>query len=52
VSEIQVSDRVDIQDLRERLRKMTDAELPRFGKDNCYMCSRTQTWASHRWKRS
>jgi hypothetical protein len=25
--------------LRERLRKMTDAELLRFGKDNRYMCS-------------
>ena len=39
LSEIQVSDRVDIEALRERLRKMTDAELLRFGKDNRYMCS-------------
>ena len=37
--EIQVSDHVDIEALRERLRKMTDAELLRFGKDNRYMCS-------------
>jgi hypothetical protein len=39
VSEIQVSDQIDIEGLRERLRKMTDAELLRFGKDNRYMCS-------------
>jgi len=39
VSEIQVSDYVDVEDLRERLPKMTDAELLRFGKDNRYMCS-------------
>ena len=39
VPEIQVSDHVDIEDLRARLRKMTDAELLRFGKDNRYMCS-------------
>jgi hypothetical protein len=37
--EIQVSDHVDIEALRERLRRMTDAELQRFGKDNRYMCS-------------
>ena len=39
MSEIQVSDCIDVEDLRERLRKMTDAELLRFGKDNRYMCS-------------
>jgi hypothetical protein len=39
VPEIQVSDHVDVEALRERLRKMTDAELLRFGKDNRYMCS-------------
>ena len=38
VSEIQVSDCIDVEDLRERLRKMTDAELLRFCKDNRYMC--------------
>jgi hypothetical protein len=40
VSEIQVSDLVDVKALRERLRKMTEAELLRFGKGNRYMCSR------------
>jgi hypothetical protein len=39
VSEIHVSDHVDVEALRERLRKMTDRELLRFGKDNRYMCS-------------
>ena len=39
MSEIQVSDHVDVEALRMRLRKMTDAELLRFGKDNRYMCS-------------
>ena len=39
MSEIQVSDHVGIEVLRERLRKTTDAELLRFGKDNRYMCS-------------
>ena len=39
MSEIQVSDSIDVETLRARLRKMTDAELLRFGKDNCYMCS-------------
>ena len=37
--EIQLSDHVDVEALRQRLRKMTDAELLRFGKDNRYMCS-------------
>ena len=37
--EIQVADHVDVETLRARLRKMTDAELLRFGKDNRYMCS-------------
>ena len=37
--ELYVSDHVDIQDLRARIRKMTDAEVLRFGKDNRYMCS-------------
>jgi hypothetical protein len=36
-SEIQVSNHADIEALRERLRKMSDAELLRFGKDNRYM---------------
>ena len=36
---IQVSNHVDIESLRERVRKMTDAELLRFGKGNRYMCS-------------
>jgi hypothetical protein len=35
----QVSDQVHTEAFRERLRKMTDAELQRFGKDNRYMCS-------------
>ena len=39
MSEIQVSDHVGIEVLRERLSKMTDAELLRFGKDNRYMFS-------------
>ena len=39
VPEIQLSNHVDIESLHERLRKMTDAELLRFGKDNRYMCS-------------
>jgi len=39
VPEIQVADHVDIETLRKRLRKMTDAELLRFGKDNRYMRS-------------
>ena len=39
MSEIQVADHVDVEALRKRLRKMTDAELLRFGKDNRYMCS-------------
>jgi hypothetical protein len=34
VPEIQVADHVDVEALRARLRKMTDAELLRFGKDN------------------
>ena len=38
VPEIQLSNHVDIESLRERLRKLTDAELLRFGKDNRYMC--------------
>ena len=37
--EIQLSNHVDIESLRARLRKMTDVELLRFGKDNRYMCS-------------
>ena len=32
--EIQVSDHVDVEALRTRLRKMTDAELQRFGRNN------------------
>ena len=39
MSEIQVSDHVNVEALRERLRKMTDSELVRFGKDNRYMFS-------------
>ena len=39
VSEIHVSGEVDVEASRVRLRKMTDAELLRFGKDNRYMCS-------------
>ena len=39
MSEIQVADHVNVEALRKRLRKMTDAELLRFGKDNQYMCS-------------
>jgi hypothetical protein len=39
VSEIQVSEHIDGEGLRERLRRMTDAELLCFGKDNRYMCS-------------
>jgi hypothetical protein len=38
VSEIQVADHVDAEALRSRLPKMIDVELPRFGKDNRYMC--------------
>lgn len=30
---------LDIEDLRERLRKMSDAELRRFGEAARYMCS-------------
>ena len=37
--EIQVSDHVDVEALRTRLRKMTDAELQRFGRNNRHMCS-------------
>jgi hypothetical protein len=33
-------DSVDLDDLRERLRKMTDAEPLAFGKSPRYMCSR------------
>ena len=36
--EIQVADHVEVESLRERLRRMSDRELLRFGKDNCYMC--------------
>ena len=39
VSEIQVADHVDVEAFRSRLRKMTDVELLRFGKDNRYVCS-------------
>jgi hypothetical protein len=51
VSEIQVSDCIDVEDLRERLRKMTDAELLRFGKDTVTCAARRPTCASGRWKR-
>ena len=35
----QVSDQVHTEAFRERLRKMTDAKLLRFGRGNRYMCS-------------
>jgi len=40
VSEIQVPDRMDVEGLRMRLRKMADGELLRFGRAAKYMCSR------------
>jgi hypothetical protein len=43
VSEIRVSDNVDLETLCARLREMTDAELLRFGKNNRNMCSPMQT---------
>jgi hypothetical protein len=39
IPEIHVSDHIELEALRERLRTMTDAKLLRFGKDNRYMCS-------------
>jgi hypothetical protein len=33
------SDEIDLAELRERLQKMTDAELLAFGKSARYMCS-------------
>jgi hypothetical protein len=41
-SEIQINS-FDIEALRARLRKMSDVELIRFGKDARYMCS---AWAN------
>ena len=38
VSEVHVAD-IDVEALRERLRKTTDAELQRFGRNSRYMCS-------------
>jgi hypothetical protein len=34
-----LSDAVDVEELRKRLRKMSDQELVRFGKAARYMCS-------------
>jgi hypothetical protein len=51
VSEIHVAD-IDVEALRERLRKTTDAELQRLGRNSRYMCNRTPTWASRRRRRS
>ena len=39
MTEIQVSEHVDLEGLRARIRKMTDAELLHFVKNNRYMCS-------------
>lgn len=42
------SDDVDLDDLRSRLRKMTDAQVLAFGKSARYMCSRALTLACRR----
>jgi hypothetical protein len=39
LSSIAIQDCIDLEQLRTRLRKMTDAELRRFGKAAKFMCS-------------
>lgn len=34
------TDDINVEELRQRLRKMTDRELPRFGEAARFMCSK------------